>query len=502
MDGGSERSWTLDSNLREKVIGYNLPSDRERRNIEAISSSLVERALDVIRELGFQDVRPILAGSVAKGTMTRDPDLDLFLLFPAGTPERILERKGLKIGRELLDGPERKYTQHPYLTGTFGGMRCDVVPCLHLPRGERIITAVDRTPHHTEYINSHISRALVEEIVLLKSFFKGIGVYGAEDTVQGFSGYLVEILALYFGGFSGTIRYLSGSKMAGDAPGGCEEITDAFSGDAPLDLIIFNSPELIEEPPLDQEVYLKTFRKDTMIVIDPVDASRNVASPVSRETLDYTVGAARDLISNPSERFFHPFSSRPHSPGRVTGSAEYDGHLFTTPLPPGDPGVTITRLRRYLRRLREELVRRGFEKVRLGFLLRFPENVKPDQGYIRGRATWSREEWEADVLIGVITEPPLLDKEYIHWGPPLHNPRVRDFNLKWGGKALIDDETCRAYTVLSRDEVRPGAIVTEVWDEIRKGGGFSEATLESLPADRVPSLELNALAGAFLPWLQ
>jgi tRNA nucleotidyltransferase (CCA-adding enzyme) len=488
--------------LRGKVLESNMPSEGERKRIQIVSSKLMADAEDVIHGLGLEEVRPMLAGSVAKGTMTRDPDIDLFLLFPPDTKTKFLEKKGLKIGRKLLDGPERKYTQHPYLTGSYMGMRCDVVPCLHLPRGEKVITAVDRTPHHTEYINTRVSKGLIDEILLLKSFFKGIGVYGAEDTVQGFSGYLTEILVLYFGGFSETIRYIAGLGAFGAAPGGCEEIVASGSKQNPLDLILFDRPGLMEEEPGEPEGYMGAFRRDALIVIDPVDPSRNVASPISMETLDYTARASRALISAPSLSYFSPFSSRPYSPGTEKGQSKFIGNLFTMALPKGDPSVTSTQLRRYLRRLKLELVRRGFEEVHLRYLIRFPQGQHIEPGYLRARTTWCKQDGGPDVLITIETEPRRLEEEYIHWGPPLHNPRVKDFNLKWGDRAMTDDSRCRAYTLIKREEVKPEGIALSVWNQIQRGGSFKVSELEHRSPEEIPSRELKALMGEFLPWAE
>jgi tRNA nucleotidyltransferase (CCA-adding enzyme) len=265
-------------------------------------------------------------------------------------------------------------------------------------------------------------------------------------------------------------------------------------------MILFDSPELLEEPPGSREDYLRTFGKDALIVIDPVDPSRNVASPISRETLDYTVRASRALISNPSRNFFSPFSSRPHSPGEDEGLADYGGVLFNLRLPPGDPGVTSTQLRRYLRKLKGELERRGFQEVLMRFLLRFSMDSGIEPGYLRARNTWSKKEGEPDTLICITTNPPILDEEYIHWGPPLQNPRVKDFNLKWGEKARIDHSRERVYTLIRRDEVRVERITLAIWEEMHRGGSFSTTPLTNIDPSRIPIRELETLKGNFVPW--
>ena len=196
---GSRRG--IPPELQEVVLEAAYPSKDERDHIKEVSRDLLKDSRKILDDIGLKDVEPRIVGSVAKGTMMNDPDIDLFLLFPSETDKTDLEIEGLKVGRMLLLEPEKRYTQHPYLTGNYRGTRCDVVPCFVLEPGTRVSTAVDRTPLHTEYINERLQEDLRKDVVLLKSFLKGIGSYGAEDTVQGFSGYLTELLVLYFGSF-------------------------------------------------------------------------------------------------------------------------------------------------------------------------------------------------------------------------------------------------------------------------------------------------------------
>ena len=113
----------------------------------------------------------------------------------------------------------------------------------------------------------------LDQVRLLKQFMKGVGVYGAEARVQGFSGYLTELLTLTYGDFAGVIKDASGWRPGlilsaeGSKKGG---------GDAPM-----------------------TFA-------DPVDAKRNVASALSLDRLSLFIHACREYLKEPDERFFFP----------------------------------------------------------------------------------------------------------------------------------------------------------------------------------------------------
>jgi len=101
------------------------------------------------------------------------------------------------------------YAEHPYLTVRIEGVEVDVVPAFRIPRGQRPITAVDRTPFHTEFVLAHTDERTRDEVRLLKQFMKGIGVYGAEIKVQGFSGYVAELLVIAHSSFEETLRAAS-----------------------------------------------------------------------------------------------------------------------------------------------------------------------------------------------------------------------------------------------------------------------------------------------------
>src|SRR5438552_17227255 len=67
------------------------------------------------------------------------------------------------------------------------------------------MSAVDRTPLHVDYVLGHVKQGQQNDVRLLKAWAEGIGVYGAEATVLGFSGYLCELLILKYASFRGVL---------------------------------------------------------------------------------------------------------------------------------------------------------------------------------------------------------------------------------------------------------------------------------------------------------
>ncbi|MCK5772608.1 MAG: nucleotidyltransferase domain-containing protein [Thermoplasmata archaeon] len=431
------------SGLKEvltRVLESTRPSPREREAIIRVGMELLSKVEEITRQACDIKVRPVMAGSVAKGTMMKDPDLDIFLLFPPDTDHETLERLGLEIGTRSLDRPTKKYTQHPYITGSFGGFAADIVPCLDIKKGGKVQTAMDRTPHHTEYVRSRLTEGMEAEVVLLKSFLKGIGAYGAEETVRGFSGYLAELMVLYFGGFIPVLTHFSSLEVKGPAPGGCEEIRSENTRDGPLEPLLFDRRGLLDQAPVEKERYLELFRNDRYIVIDPIDPGRNVASPIASQTLDLTTRACSSFLEDPSMGYFHPFTRRPNRPEEGTRNELNEGVLISVPLPEGDPGMIMSQLRKDLIKASRELVRGGFDDVRMRYLISMPPGHTLDPNYLKGRFVWEGGSDGPGIFISLDAEPTILDEEFVHSGPPIGNKQGDKFRSKHGQENVFEQD--------------------------------------------------------------
>lgn len=283
--------------ILEKVLERVTPKPEEHeREIEIADS--------VMKKIGRRDVKPILVGSLAKKTDLRgDKDIDIFMLFNPKVSREKLEERGLEIGkdvfRRLKARYEIDYAEHPYVMGNYRGYDVEIVPCYS---GGKMLSSVDRTPLHTHYIKRRLleNRKLRDEIRLLKQFMKGAGVYGAEAKVQGFSGYLAEILTLEYGSFIQVLKATAGWKL----------------GEVILD------PEKHWENP---EALKHFFTDASMIVVDPVDRDRNVAAAVSRQKMAEFIIAAAEFMKKPSMDCFFPVEEKVRSEKEMLGNIRKRG---------------------------------------------------------------------------------------------------------------------------------------------------------------------------------
>src|SRR3990172_8803254 len=264
--------------VEERVLARIRPSADEEERLGKVVRGLTAEG-EARPRSGGRGAPPILCGSVAKGTHLTEPEIDLFVAFPADLPREDLEARGLALG-EFLERRVHMYAEHPYTHGYYGGVEVEIVPCYRIRDASQRMSAVDRTPLHVDYVLGQLKEGQGDEVRLLKAWAEGIGVYGAEAKVRGFSGYLCELLVLKHGTFHGVLDAARSWK-----------------------------------PPIVIELDAKATRRfeEPLVVVDPVDGNRNVASAVSAEQMATFAHAARAYLAKPSERFYFSRPLRPRT---------------------------------------------------------------------------------------------------------------------------------------------------------------------------------------------
>ena len=266
--------------LRE-VLEKIVPKQKEKEKMEKIAASLERKVSLACEEFNVEAIIR-LEGSVAKNTwLSGDPDIDIFMRLPTTVPRKALDEIGLKVARKATEGLKQieRFAEHPYLEAFLDGIRLNIVPCYNAIPGEWL-SATDRTPFHTDYINEHMSPKMHDEVRLLKKFMKGINVYGAEIRVGGFSGYLCELLVLHYESFNSVLQ--------------------AFAQHIPKRVVD------IEGYYKQREREIELLFPEPLVIIDPVDKRRNVAAAVQPEKLYTFVAASRAFLKVPCEKFFYP----------------------------------------------------------------------------------------------------------------------------------------------------------------------------------------------------
>jgi tRNA nucleotidyltransferase (CCA-adding enzyme) len=244
------------------------PGQPDRKRIADTSASIIARVEDLAIARGLP-LRAMLVGSAARGTwLSGDHDLDIFLAVP---PEESLAA-ALDVARIAAPHYEEKYAEHAYIHARMDGFEVDLVPCYLVDDASHLKSAVDRTPFHTIYVSRKIA-GKEDDVLLLKQFMKGVGVYGSELKVGGFSGYLAELLVLSYGSFA--------------------EVLGAAS---------LWRPGLR----LDLEGHGTERHNEPLTMVDPVDPKRNVAAALTLDRMLQFAVAARSFLAEPNIDFFFP----------------------------------------------------------------------------------------------------------------------------------------------------------------------------------------------------
>jgi tRNA nucleotidyltransferase (CCA-adding enzyme) len=259
--------------IKTCVLSRIKPSEDEKIRLENLAKSIISR-INILGESEGIDIRGILVGSSARGTwISGEHDLDIFIMFPPDQERQYLEEKGLYVARKIAmqgESFEERYAEHPYIHAIFDGFEVDLVPAFNVKSGAEIRSAVDRTPFHNTYVSSRIQGS-EDEVLLLKQFQKGIGVYGSELKTRGFSGFLAELLVIHYGLFENVL------KAACDWKAGTS---------------------------IDIENHGTLIHRDPLVMIDPTDPSRNVAAALSLDNMCVFIDKSCEFLENPDEKYF------------------------------------------------------------------------------------------------------------------------------------------------------------------------------------------------------
>jgi tRNA nucleotidyltransferase (CCA-adding enzyme) len=263
------------STLISKVLPLCEPTHSQERRIAKVAQEAKTHVDSYVAQLD-DVVDVVFGGSFAKGTwLPGHADIDIFVKIKPSVGIEKFEEMGREIGSEALKsyGPKLRYSDHPYVEVFVKKVRVNVVPCYDVEQG-KWQSAADRSPFHTRYISSNFDDEKRRQARLLKKFLKSVGIYGAEISTEGFSGYVSEVLVLKYSSFENLLR----------AAADWQERQIIAVSDYDSDFVrVSNSP---------------------VIIIDPVDSRRNLGTAISPESVAKFMLAARKFLEKPSLDFF------------------------------------------------------------------------------------------------------------------------------------------------------------------------------------------------------
>ena len=279
-------------------------------------------------------------GSFAKETLVKEEffDIDIFVRFDWKYEDisKLLTKVLDKIRKKNKLKIEKLHGSRDYFRIIKGKIVFEIVPVVKIKKPKEARNVTDLSYFHVNYVRRNIKK-IAKEIVLAKQFCKSQKVYGAESYVNGFSGYALECLIIYYKSFEKMLRELAKVKL------GERIIIDPANHYKKKGDVLFEMNESKLGSPI--------------ILVDPTWKERNALAALSRETFEKFQDSARQFLKNPGKNFFEvkKFDVEQFKNKARKDKAEFLRVDLETNRQPGD--IAGTKLKKFSNYLTRELSR-------------------------------------------------------------------------------------------------------------------------------------------------
>jgi len=258
------------------------PSELEIQELDRKTKDIIKSIKDKFKKQGIvADV--FIGGSSAKNTLIKKKkyDVDLFVRFDKKYDENkisTLLKKALPKNIKIVHG------SRDYFSLNYEGVDFEVVPVFKINNPKQATNVTDLSYFHVNYVKKHINKKLklADEIRLAKSFAHGADCYGAESYINGFSGYALELLIIYYGSFVKFIKEMSKIK----------------------DKIVVDSAKLYKNKKHILNEMNDSKLHSPIIFIDPTFKERNALAALSPDTFKKFQVFCKKFLNKPSLKFF------------------------------------------------------------------------------------------------------------------------------------------------------------------------------------------------------
>ena len=364
-----------------KILEDIKPNKEDRKKVRRLIDFIFDR-------IKIKDAKLELGGSYAKDTfLSGNHDIDVFVKFPYEKYKNkniseILSR-GIKIKHKKVHG-SRDYFQVNKNEYTF-----EFIPVLSIKNSEQAKNITDVSPLHKNWVIKNLKNH--DDVRLIKKFCRAQKIYGAESYIKGFSGYVLEILIVYYGSFMNLMKNVSNWKL-------------------PVYIDIKKHYKNKEEA---CRKINKSKRENNLIIIDPTQKDRNAAAAISREKIKSFIDACKNYLHNPSEDFFA--EKNVNMQDLIVESA--GKKLLIARIKPlnGKKDVVGSKILKIYSYLERKLKEFDFNVVKSGW------------------------EFNSESLLYYIVKDEILSDIVLHHGPPLNREKyVKAFKKKHKNHIVVD----------------------------------------------------------------
>lgn len=288
-----------------------------------------------------------------------------------------------------------------------GEYTIELIPIIDIKRVEHAENITDISPFHTKWVRKH--KKYTDDIRLAKAFAKANRFYGAESYIRGFSGYAMEVLTIHYKGFNNLIKNAAKWKSS-----------------VTLDTANHHKTKI----QLNEAKMLSP-----IILVDPVQATRNVTAVISKEKYKIFIKTAKAYHKHPTPEFFiaKDFTKE---------LKKKKGNIITLQILPqeGKRDVVGAKILQCFEHIQQQLEKHDF---------------------LVKEAGWHWKENETAILYFIIKTEKLSEK-IKHYGPPnTQKEGLKQFKQKWKGHK-IKKELNRVYIELPRMHKEPKSLVKKI----------------------------------------
>ena len=232
---------------------------------------LKKKVNDFIKNIDIKEAKVVLGGSGAKGTWLKNQvDADIFVKFDSK------KYKNKDISKILLKALKKKFKRIELMHGSrdyfninYSSFIFEIIPVLGIKKASEAKNITDISPLHALWVRKNSNENIRDEIRKFKYFLKINDLYGAESYIRGFSGYVAEILIIYYKRLNNLIKNVRRWKYG----------------------------QIIDAEHYGTASNLNDSKKSPLIIIDPVQEDRNAAAALSKEKFDKLISLSKKKIN-------------------------------------------------------------------------------------------------------------------------------------------------------------------------------------------------------------
>ena len=373
--------------ILNQVLKEIKPSKEEQ---EAVNKIVKE----VLSKIKIKGAKAVLGGSGAKGTWLKNSyDIDIYVKFNYNNFKEKNISSILELNLKKSFNIEKLHGSRDYFQVKKQRFTIEIVPILEIKKADQAKNITDISQLHVEWVRNNSNEALRDNIRLAKALCKAQNCYGAESYIKGFSGYSLEILTIKYKTFNNFIK----------------------------NIVKWKQKEIIGNKEVVKKLNLSK-KQSPLILIDPVQDSRNATAALSEDKYNILKVAARKFIKNPNKSFFE---KKKFDIEELKKTSKKIIILDVIPLRKKEDvaGAKLVKCLEYIKKQ-----------------LEFNDFKVKDHGF----------NWDKNAIFYFIMEKDNLEATKKHYGPPIKETlRLENFKEKWKGHKIFKEKT-KVYTIIKR----------------------------------------------------